>query len=306
MPHRCQVMSGFISRNSSHLSRSIRRASAMTSTPISVKPLASIDPEPKTAKAHHVGSPPTSFKNPWSSYKPISLGNAFQAKFGSHPEKKFVPIPGPEKDGSRSRELVRVRKPTWSEDRKDSLRATWIGHASFLVETPALNGADRGVRILFDPVFSERTSPSSYFGPKRYTPTPCTIEDLPEIDLVVISHNHYDHLDIHTVGELHRLRKQNIHFFTGLNHRAWFEQNVCPPSQISELDWWDTCNVELDHLGSLRLTCLPCQHGSRRSGLDGDHGLWCSWALEAGGKKLYFAGDTAYQAVGTPSPCPVF
>ena len=216
-----------------------------------------------------------------------------------------MPVPeGP--NGLRSEELVKVRKPDWGEKQTNRLRATWIGHASFLVETPAVKGAERGVRILFDPVFSERTSPVGWFGPKRYTPTPCSIAELPDVDLVCISHNHYDHLDYHTVTELYKSRKGKIHFFVASNNKSWFTKNICQPSEVSELDWWDSIEVKIEGVGSVKLTCLPCQHASARSGWDQGHALWCSWGLEAGGKKLYFAGDTGYQAVDTPSPCPVF
>lgn len=265
-----------------------------------------LNPDPKSANAHHVGSPPSGhFTNPWPSSKAITFTSAFQTKWGNNADKNHVPIPqGP--GGTRSDELVRVRKPDWAQDQPDRLRATWIGHASFLVETPATNGASRGIRILFDPVFSERTSPVGFLGPKRYTPVPCTIEDLPEVDIVCISHNHYDHLDLHTVTELHRLRGANLHFLAGLNTKPWFAAHVCPPEQATDLDWWQACEIHIDGVGSVKLTCLPCQHASRRSLSDGDKALWCSWALEAGGMKVYFAGDTAYQAVDTPSPCPAF
>lgn len=280
----------------------------MAQQPIAVKVLdENLNPDPKSAKAHHVGNPPAGhFKNPWpSAAKSIGFGSAFSAKFGQDPEKNNVPIPqGPH--GARSEELVKVRRPDWATDKLDRLRATWIGHASFLVETPAISGAGRGVRVLFDPVFSERTSPVGFMGPKRYTPTPCSIDELPEVDIVCISHNHYDHLDVHTVNELQRIRKDKLHFLAGLNTKQWFEAHVCPFEQVTELDWWQACEVNIEGIGSVKLTCLPCQHASRRSYNDGDKALWCSWALEACGKKLYFAGDTAYQAVDAPSPCPAF
>lgn len=150
-----------------------RSITTMTQRAITVRPLdEDLNPDPKTAKAHHVGSPPSGhFKNPWPSSKAITLSSAFQTKFGNNPERDNVPIPQGA-NGARSEELVKVRKPDWAQDKPDRLRATWIGHASFLVETPAMNGASRGVCILFDPVFSERTSPVGFLGPKRYTPVP--------------------------------------------------------------------------------------------------------------------------------------
>ena len=283
----------------------ILRAFATMSSPISVKALDSRNPTPTNSKAHHVGSPPTSFKNPWPSFKGVGAISAFKTRFGNNPEKNFVPVPqGAE--GVRSEELVRVRTPDWARDQRDRLRATWIGHASFLVETPATEGADRGIRILFDPVFSERTSPVDWIGPKRYTPTPCSIFELPEVDLVYISHNHYDHLDYHTVTELYQQRKGKIHFFVPLNDKAWFTKYICKPEEVTEMDWWESREVSVNGLGSVRLICTPAQHGSARAGWDKDTCLWNSCAVETGGKKLYFAGDTGFQAVDTPSPCPAF
>lgn len=240
------------------------------------------------------------------SFKQLGLGQAFKLRFGSNPEKNFVLVPqGP--DGTRSEELVKVRKPDWGYANNDRLRATWIGHASFLFETPAATGAERGIRILCDPVFSERTSPVQWFGPRRYSPTPCSLDDLPDVDVVCISHNHYDHLDHATVQHIYDKRKGHVHFFTGLGNKQWFIQHVgCKDHEVTESDWWDSYDLKIEQLGTAHLTCCPIQHGSGRSAFDQGNTLWCSWALEAANRKLYFAGDTAYQAPGTPSPCPAF
>jgi len=276
-------------------------------SPLTVTSLPTRNPDPSTAKAHHIGDPPTKFQNPWSSYTGVSPLTLFKTRFGSHPEKKFVPVPeGP--NGIRSEELVKVRKPDWGLDKPDRMRATWIGHASFLIEMPVVEGAERGVRILIDPVFSERTSPVSFLGPLRYTPTPCTVHELPEVDAVCISHNHYDHLDYYTIEELYKRHKDRIHFFVPLNDKSWFEQHICPAESVTELDWWESCRFDAPGIGSVDLTCTPSQHASARTPFDKDHGLWSSWAIQSTEtkKSLYFAGDTAYQAQGTPAPCPVF
>ncbi|KAI7213077.1 Metallo-hydrolase/oxidoreductase [Hortaea werneckii] len=251
------------------------------------------------------------FQNPWPSFKQHSLSEAFKLRFGSHPEKNFVPVPqGP--DGARSTELVKVRKPDWGVERGEKLRATWIGHASFLIEFPvaagaAASGAERGIRVLCDPVFSERTSPFQWLGPKRYTPTPCSLEELPEVDVVCISHNHYDHLDYATVQHIYDRQGGRVHIVAGLGNKKWFTQHIgCQEDEVSELDWWDGCELEVKDLGKVRLTCCPTQHGSGRSINDQGQTLWCSWAIESNGKKLYFAGDTAYKAEGAPAACPAF
>lgn len=263
------------------------------------------NPTPSNSTAHHVGNPPASFVNPWESYKGISLLTAAKARLGNNPEKDHVPVPqGP--NGTRSEELVKVRKPDWAQNQRDRLRATWIGHASFLVETPAVGDAQRGVRILFDPVFGEKTGPLGLIGPKRYSPTPCTVSELPEVDIVCISHNHYDHLDYYTVSELYEQQKGRIHFFVPLNDKAWFTKHICKSDEVTELDWWQSCDVNVDGIGNVKLSCTPSQHSSNRAGWNKDHALWCSWVLETDSKRVFFAGDTGYQAVDTPSHCPAF
>lgn len=261
---------------------------------IDVTPIASSVPK---SRAHHVGSPPSSFINPWPSFDSSRLNpvTIFKAKFGRD-RPKFVPVPGRE-------ELVPIRKPNWGGD-QNGFKVTWIGHASFLIETTRVGGASRGVRILCDPVFSERTSPVQFFGPKRYTPTPCSLAELPDVDVVIISHNHYDHLDHATIMHLHAQRKGQTHFFCALGNAAWFHRCGIPANEVTELDWWDGVDVDVGGVGRIALTCTPCQHSSGRSGWDRGSALWCSWALQevvAEGSqtahKLYFAGDTGYRTV---------
>lgn len=199
------------------------------------------------------------------------------------------------------------RKPTWGAE-QDGLKVTWIGHASFLIETARTGSASRGVRILCDPVFSERTSPVQYLGPKRYTLTPCSLEELPEVDAVIISHNHYDHLDHATIMQLYARRKSQIHFFAALGNASWFRGCGIAADQVTELDWWDSVNVDVDGVGAVTLTCTPSQHFSGRGVLDHGKALWCSWSLHEGNggdearkvHKVYFAGDTGYRTVTQP------
>ncbi|GAB7362363.1 hypothetical protein MBLNU230_g2689t1 [Neophaeotheca triangularis] len=281
---------------------------------IKIKQLPSPNPDLQTAKAHHVGSPPTTFTNPWPSFQTLTKTTLFSARFGSNAEKNFVPVPE-STDGQRSKELVQVHKPDWqsiTSNNESSLKVTWLGHASFLVEAPASPGASRGIRILFDPVFSERTSPVGFMGPKRYTPTPCTADELPEVDIVCISHNHYDHLDYSFVHDLYKRRKGNVHFFAALNNKPWFTQHICKPEDVTDADWWDSFSVQVEGVGTVNLTCTPSQHGSGRTPFDQNNTLWCSWALstpageDSRPKALYFAGDAAYQHPDAPSSCPVF
>ncbi|EME43340.1 hypothetical protein DOTSEDRAFT_45311 [Dothistroma septosporum NZE10] len=283
-----------------------------TVSAVRVTELPSRSPDPTTARSHHVPPPGTGFRNPWPSFQENDGFAALKLKFGNHPEKNHVPVPtGP--DGARSDELVKVLKPTWATEQNDKLRATWLGHAGFLVETPAADGCERGVRILFDAVFSERTSPVGWAGPKRYTPPPCTIDELPEIDVICISHNHYDHLDIHTVMPLYQKLKGKVHFVVGLNSQDWYLRNIgCTTDEVTELDWWESRRVDINGLGSIDLTCTPAQHFSGRTLWDRGHALWCSYVINtpatstSPAKSLYFAGDTAYKSVKAGIACPIF
>jgi N-acyl-phosphatidylethanolamine-hydrolysing phospholipase D len=209
---------------------------------------------------------------------------------------------------------VPVRTPTFLPDRTTpKLRATWLGHACYLVEFPS------GLRVLFDPVFEDRCSPFSWLGPKRYTPKPCNIADIPLIDAVVISHNHYDHLSHPTVLEISKTHPQ-AHFFVPLGNKKWFA--ACGITQCTELDWWDQVDFTLtpqsqsekristtsstpsitkpastSHPITATISCLPCQHISARSLTDRAATLWSSWSIRTDTSNVYFAGDTGYRAV---------
>jgi N-acyl-phosphatidylethanolamine-hydrolysing phospholipase D len=189
---------------------------------------------------------------------------------------------------------VPIRKPNWGVEKPTNLRATWIGHASFLVETAAAPGKERGVRILLDPVFAEKVGPWGMVGPRRFSPTPCNLDDMPEIDAIVISHNHYDHLDIDTVKKMYSLR-QGLHFFCALNTKSWFVSSGIAEKDVTELDWWDSAELEVQGIGSIKFTCTPAQHASGRGISDHDNALWCSWVVEEVATeplhKLYFAGN---------------
>ena len=157
------------------------------------------------------------------------------------------------------------------------LRVTFINHATVLIQTEGLN-------ILTDPIWSERASPVIWAGPKRHRPPGLRFEDLPPIDLVLIGHNHYDHLDIMT---LLRLRAEHRpRFVTALGNRALLSSHEI--DDVIELDWWDSAKVSEE----LRVTCVPAKHFSGRGLGDGDATLWCGYVIEAPAGNIYFAGDT--------------
>jgi L-ascorbate metabolism protein UlaG (beta-lactamase superfamily) len=158
------------------------------------------------------------------------------------------------------------------------LRAWWLGHASVLLEID-------GVRILTDPVLSGRASPFQFVGPARQHPAPLAIGDLKNIDAVVISHDHFDHLDMDTVQALAR---GGTHFHVGLGIGAHLERWDVPVAQIHEMDWWDSAQVR-----GVTIHCTPARHYSGRKSMDNST-LWASWLVKGPNHSAYFSGDTGY------------
>ncbi|MBU1149241.1 MBL fold metallo-hydrolase, partial [Patescibacteria group bacterium] len=143
-----------------------------------------------------------------------------------------------------------------------------------------------GTRILTDPVWSQRTSPVSILGPKRFHPVPIALEDLPKIDIVIISHDHYDHLDMVAVQ---KLAKRGATFVTALGVGAHLESWDIDPKQIIELDWWDEFKLN----DNFTVACCPSQHFSGRSWLGKrNQTLWSTWAIVGPKHRVFFCGDT--------------
>jgi N-acyl-phosphatidylethanolamine-hydrolysing phospholipase D len=157
---------------------------------------------------------------------------------------------------------------------------TWVGHSTLLVQLDGLN-------FLTDPNWGARASPISWAGPRRLSAPGLAFEDLPKIDVVVISHDHYDHLDLGTVKRL--ADTHNPLFLVPLGLKAWFGNNGM--SRVEELDWWQ----EREYRG-VRFVCVPAQHFSQRTLWDGNTRLWSSWAVLGRERRLYFGGDTGYFA----------
>lgn len=171
-------------------------------------------------------------------------------------------------------DLALVRSPAGNPS------VTWIGHATLLLRMG-------GVNVLTDPHFSERASPVGFAGPRRYHPPGVALADLPRIDVVVISHNHYDHLDVASVEALHARFGDALQFFVPLGLKAWFAD--LGVTNVVELDWWDDAEI-----GGVRFTLTPAQHWSARSPFDRNRTLWGGWAIRAPDTSVYFAGDTGY------------
>ncbi len=169
-----------------------------------------------------------------------------------------------------------------------ALRVTWIGHATTLIEI-------EGRRVLTDPIWSERASPSTWVGPRRFHPPPIPLAELPPIDVAVISHDHFDHLDMATVKQL---AARGTRFAVPLGIGVHFEVWGIGPDRVMELDWHESADV-----AGLTVTATPARHYSGRNPLRSDETLWASWVIAGPTRRVFFSGDSGYfdafSAIGT-------
>ena len=170
-----------------------------------------------------------------------------------------------------------VLQPSFGADPSQELTITWLGHSAVVVELD-------GVRILTDPVLSQRASPFQALGPKRFHVAPATVADLPALNAVVISHDHYDHLDMDTIAALDA---RSTRFIVPLGVGAHLEAWGVGSERITELEWWQDVDVD-----GLRVVCTPSRHFSGRGFTDRNRTLWASWALIGGEQRAWFSGDT--------------
>lgn len=171
--------------------------------------------------------------------------------------------------------------------REAGLRVTWLGHATVMVEMDELV-------FLTDPIFSSRASPLQHMGPKRFRHPPCTISELPPIDAVLISHNHYDHLDYNSVVALNERFGNELRWFVPLGLLDWMQKCGC--ENVIELDWWEE-NCVPGH-DKVTFVFTPSQHWCKRTLMDDNKVLWGSWSVLGPWNRFFFAGDTGY--------CPAF
>ena len=199
-----------------------------------------------------------------------TLNTVFQYLFGGNKER------------TPSRALPVVPLAEFSKERlPHGVRFAWLGHSSVFLELD-------GKRMLFDPVFSERASFLSWMGPKRFQPAPLRAGDLPQLDAVLVSHNHYDHMDKETIIQLAD-KSNSFHVPLGLS--PVLENWGIPKSKIHEYAWWD----ELETMG-ITIAATPARHFSGRGLFDRNKTLWCSWVVSAGGRTIFFSGDTGITA----------
>ncbi|KAK4054571.1 Protein-lysine N-methyltransferase efm4 [Microbotryomycetes sp. JL201] len=235
------------------------------------------------------------------------------------------------------------------------MMGTWLGHAGAFVEMPwghdGLKRHQNTFKMLFDPIFSGRAGPTQYTGPARYRPSPCEVQDLPGCEALFISHNHYDHLDLSSIQAVIE-EYPNCKYFVPLGNKPWFTATGVPEDNIFEMDWWESVELTPSDVGqelatitdaastsstmtmsnssTMKITCVPAQHNSGRTGIDSGSTLWCGWVVEhfidtkqvqenaqgdseTKGKRktrrgaLYFAGDTGYRRHRmSKAVCPAF
>ncbi len=174
--------------------------------------------------------------------------------------------------------------PDFLKSNRTKTTCTWIGHASILLQ---LNGKN----ILTDPQFSERASPVQWAGPKRVMPPGLSLEELPQIHMVVISHDHYDSLDAQTIRRLRgREGGENTTFFVGLGLGRWFKS--LGVDRVIELDWWNRRRQD-----GLEVIAVPVHHWSQRTPFSRNTTLWAGWVIRSEGFSFFFCGDTGYSPI---------
>jgi L-ascorbate metabolism protein UlaG (beta-lactamase superfamily) len=180
-------------------------------------------------------------------------------------------------------------RDAWKRRPETGLRATWLGHSTVLIEID-------GLRVLTDPVWGVRASPFPILGPRRFQPVPVSLDAMPPVDLVVVSHDHYDHLDYPTIREL---AGRHVPFVTSLGVGAHLEAWGVLPELITELDWWESHTLPGT---GLSVTAAPSQHFSGRSFKARNTTLWSSLVLRSERHCVFFSGDsgltTEYRAIG--------
>ncbi len=217
---------------------------------------------------HHTGD--GRFRNPW----PNGTLQRFPGLLRWQLDRLTKPLPA-QPDPSVFRSVT----PAFPQPRANEGRVviTWVGHASFLLQIGGLN-------VLSDPVWSERASPVTFAGPRRWVAPGIPLDALPPIDVVLISHNHYDHLDDATVRRL-AAQAPDARWMVPLGLTRFVRSRGA--RQVLELDWWQEERVD-----GLMIGCTPAQHFSARGFGDRNQTLWCGWALGSVARRVYFAGDT--------------
>jgi len=230
-------------------------------------PTAEVARTPQLARSPQWREATHSFENPpaW----PSRIGNTAMLRWqlGGRPRPAPFEPPFVANDGLRLRA------------NRDRATVTWIGHATVLVQSG-------GVNVLTDPMFSDAILGAA----RRFAPPGVTIGRLPPIDVVLVSHNHRDHLDEESV----LLLGPEVHYVVPLGMARWFRERGL--TRVTELDWWESTTVPGRRGGEVKVTMVPAQHWSQRGLGDRNQSLWGGWVFDAGGRRFYHAGDTGFPA----------
>jgi len=220
-----------------------------------------------TASTRWTGGPDGHFRNTHISMKapspPLSVMGSFFFRRARRTPKTSLPVDRPHE--------------AWTQPADTGLRVTWLGHSTLLLEID-------GHTVLTDPVFGARASPSERFGPKRFHPTPASLDELPPLTAVLLSHDHFDHLCALT---MRALAASDVPIITALGVGHHLERFGINPTSIHELDWHENIEVK-----GLRFTATPAQHFSGRSLHDRNRTLWASWVINSDRHRVFFSGDT--------------
>lgn len=230
------------------------------------------------APAHHRGD---RFQNNYIEFEPKGLSDLLRWRWNTF--RDHLPPPPAHPTPAVAPDLAFVQANATAGTGAMQPAITWIGHASTLAQLGGLN-------ILLDPMFSERASPLGFVGPKRQFPPGLALAELPHVDVVLVSHNHYDHLDDASVRALARQPGGPPLFIVPLGLKRWF---AARDIEAIELDWWQS-HLVATAAGPVEIVFTPSQHWSARGLGDRMKTLWGGWAVFAPDCHLYFAGDTAY------------
>lgn len=234
------------------------------------------------SRSHH--RPGGGFQNPWVSRAVPGFGSLLKWMLVHRTTRPRPKDPHPS--------IFTRARPSFATPRAavSALTVTWVGHASLLIQLGGRN-------ILTDPMWSERASPARFAGPRRWVPPGIALADLPPVDIVLQSHNHYDHLDSRTVRRLAR-EHPDAAWVLPLGLAPFVHKRGVRIASIVELDWWQERTIQ-----SVRVAATPAMHFSSRGIGDRGDTLWCGFALAAGERRVFFAGDTGFHpdfgAIGT-------
>ncbi len=223
----------------------------------------------KMLPAHHTKG---GYQNPYVEKKNPGLFNYLKMRYFSDEEFADYKANAHKVPIEEQPDLARIHNPS------DGLQITWIGHATILIQY-------KGINILTDPMFSSRASPVGFAGPQRHNSPALEINSLPNIDYIVISHSHYDHLDLNSVKQI----RSGAQWLVPLGLKDWFTKAGVDAKHVLEFDWWDNAQF-----GIVTITSTPAQHWSSRSLWDRNKSLWTSWVIQIGNQTIWYSGDTGY------------